>query len=258
MQQPQKEKNFFQHIFFRGSFEAFVWQTDLVQCIDIFQIHWYFSVWCSQCVTFLLLENVLPKIKVTIQSNVIKSKPCVNSNNYCYSTNLSTRIFFNQGISLDANLVQLYLMIVRLLSRDAFIQWHREISISKLLNQHEMPNFTSIMYRDSSINKEINAKEKWNAVSNLLTAIFLSLLVLYATVILFRNFFASPYQDSCLIALAVYQFRAFYWINVEICWALPTQMSRCGIPAGLSIRKTKLMHWRVQVKALKEMPCRYY
>jgi len=107
-------------------------------------------------------------------------------------------------------------MIVKLLSRDVFIQWHREISISKLLNQREMPNFTSITNTDSSINEEINAKAKWNAVSNLLTAIFLSLLVLYATVTLFRNFFASPYQDSCLIALAFYQFRAFYWINVDL------------------------------------------
>lgn len=146
---------------------------------------------------------------------------------------------------MDANLAQLYLMTAKLLNRDIFIQWHRELSISKLLNQCEMPNFTSITNRDSSTNKEINAKEKWNAVNNLLITVVLLWWALYAMASLFRSIFVSPYQDSCSIELAVYQFRGSYWINVQICLALVDQMCRCGVPGGLSVRKTKLLCWRL-------------
>lgn len=146
---------------------------------------------------------------------------------------------------MGANLGQLHLMTVRLLNRDIVIQWHGELSISKLLNQREMPNFTSITNRDSSNNKEINGNEKWNAVNNLLIAVVLLWWVLYAMASLFRSIFVFPYQDNCLIDLAVYQFRGFYSINVEICLDLANHMCRCGVPAGLSIRKIKLTCWRV-------------
>ena len=74
---------------------------------------------------------------------------------------------------MDVNLVQLYLMTMKLLNWDIFIQWHRELCISKLLNQCEMSNFTSITNTDSSKNKEINTKEKLNAVNSLLSAVVL-------------------------------------------------------------------------------------
>lgn len=151
----------------------------------------------------------------------------------------------NQDISMVANLAQLYLMTVKLLNRDIVIQWHRELSISTLLNQREMPNFTSITNRDSSNNKEINANEKWNAVNNLLTAVVLLWWVLYVMASLFRSIFVSPYQDGCLIELAFDQFRVSYWINMQICLALADQVCGCGVPAGLSVGKTKLICWRV-------------
>lgn len=94
---------------------------------------------------------------------------------------------------------------------------------------------TSITNRDSSHNKEINTKDKLDAVSNLLIAVVLLWWLLYVMASLFRSMFVSLYQDNCLIELAVYQFRGLYWINTQICLALANQMCSCDAPADLSV-----------------------
>lgn len=115
----------------------------------------------------------------------------------------------------------------------------------KLLNQCEIPNFH---HRDSSHNKEINTKDKVNAVSNLLIAVVLLWWWLCAMASLCRYIFVSLYQDNCLIELTVYQFRGFYWINTQICLALAIQMCICDVPAGLSVslcvEEYRLVQWR--------------
>lgn len=62
-------------------------------------------------------------------------------------------------------------MAVKLLIRDILTQGHREGSISQLLNQHEMPNFTSTADRSSSNNRERNATEERKARDDLLGAV---------------------------------------------------------------------------------------
>lgn len=114
----------------------------------------------------------------------------------------------------------------------------------KLLNQCERPNFH---HRDSSHNKEINTKDKLNAVSNLLIAVVLLWWLLSVMASLFRSIFVFLYQNNSLIELAVYQPRGFYWTNTQICLALANQMCRCDFPAGLSVslcfEKYRLEQW---------------
>lgn len=107
---------------------------------------------------------------------------------------------------------------------------------------------TSITNRDSSHNMEINTKDKLDAVSNLLIAVVLLWWLLYVMASLFRSIFVSLYQDNCLVELAAYQIRGFYWINTHICLALTNHMCRCDVPAGLSVslcvEEYRLVQWK--------------